>query len=95
MNRKPLKKLHISKYDAPIIIMYVVFGLFVGGVIAGNIAGFNQIENDKKLNDPRLNAAIDSLEKHRFHYGARRDNAISNYEQVRKQVLTNQKSKAK
>ena len=97
MNKKLLKKLNISKDNMGVVAVFVSFGLFVGSILFASIAGNKQIEKDKKLNDPRLNTAIDTMYARKYRMGAGQDYLIAKdeYEAVRKRVLAEQKSKTK
>ena len=93
MNKKTFKKLKISKDDASLVAMFAVFGLFIGSILFFGIKSDIQMEKDKKLNNPELNAAIDKVEKTVGKYEHR--DAVDEYYKIRGEVLGNRKKQSR
>ena len=93
MNKKPFKKLKVSKDDASLVAMFAVFSCFVGAILFYEIKSGIQMEKDKKLNNPELNAAIDKVKKTVGKY--EHIDAVDEYNKIRREVSGNRKKRSR
>ena len=91
MNKKTLKNLNISKDNRSLFLSVggiILFGaLFIGTIEFGRLAAIKQTNEAKKLNNPKLNSAVEKLHNHTITF--------EEYDKIRKEVLSNRNQQSK